>query len=197
MAAVPPSTPRRGTLRASHLRHVSNGSAESPYNSRPLSVASETGTAQYDPTPLKPPVERRCIVWVHDEVFSKEEVVLNLDLFPEIKAGDLMAIVALKAEIGVRDFQEKAQKKDADNLATSMQRERSNSNPHSPNQANGTDSKHDVDMGKRYLFLAKDMSKEMKAKHPALEVSVAKSIADVFCFKQRSNVLLTSVGLPL
>jgi DEP domain-containing protein 5 len=193
MSTIVPSTPRRGAFRASHLRQVSNGSADSPYNSRPRTATSETGTTQYDPTPLKPPIERRCIIWVHDEAFSKDEVVLNLDLFPDAKAGDLMAIVALKTDSGVRDFQEKAQKIDADNLATAMQRERSNSNPRSPNQANGADTKHDLDLGKRYLFIATDMSKEMKTKQPGLEVSVAKSIADEFCFKHRSNVLLTTV----
>src|SRR3954471_5761443 len=131
MSAIPPSTPRRGAIRVSHLRQVSNGSVESPYNSRPLTAASDTGTAQYDPPPLKPAVERRCNLWVHEEAFSKDEVVLNLDLFPEVKAGELMAIVALKTDTGVRDFQEKAQTKDGDTLTAAMQRERSNSNPRS------------------------------------------------------------------
>lgn len=194
MSTLPPSTPRRGPFRNSHLRHVSNGSTESTQNSRPRSVTSDTGTTQYDPGPNKASVERRCVIWVHDEVFSKEEVVLNLDLFPDVKAGDLMAIVPVKTDSAVRDFQDKTQKKDSENLATSMQRERSGSNPHSPIHLNGTDTKHDLDKGKRYLFLAKDMSKEMKAKHQGLEVSVAKSIADVFCFKHRSNVLLTLVS---
>lgn len=193
MPVIPTSAPRRGTLRASHLRQVSNGSSESPYSSRPLTSASEASTAQYDHMPLKPPVERRCQIWVHDEAFSREEVVLNLDLFPDVKAGDLMAIVALKTDSGVRDFQDKVPKRDSDNLATSMQRERSNSNPRSPSQPTGADTKHDLDMGKRYLFVAKDMPKEMLAKHPSLEVSITKSIADVFCFKHRSSVLLTTV----
>lgn len=191
MSAIPPSTPRRGAFRASHLRQVSNGSTESPLNSRPLTGVSDAGTVQSDPVLIKPQIERRCNLWVHDDAFSKDEVVLNLDLFPSVKAGELMAIVALKTDSGVRDFQDKAQRKDTETSATPMHRERSNSNSRSPGQANDLEVRHDVELGKRYLFVAKDMSKEMKAKHAGLEVSIAKSIADVFCYKHRSNVLVT------
>jgi hypothetical protein len=140
-------------------------------------------------------VERRCNLWVHEESFSKNDVVLNLDLFPDVKPGDLMAIVSLKADLGVRDFQEKAHtpKKDADNLPATMRSERSNSNPKSPSQASGTDIRSEVELGRRCLFIVKPMSSEMKAKQPGLEVSVAKHIADIFHFKHRSNVLVTSV----
>lgn len=179
----------------SHLREVSNGSSDT-FDSRPT-TASDTDTIQYapipSPLPLPLPIERKCVLWVHDEGFSKEEVVLNLDLFPDVKPGDLMAIVAIKTDTGVRDFQEKLQsvKRDPDNLAASMQRERSSSHPRSPGPVNGGDSKHDH-VGKRYLFIAKDMPKEIKSKQPGLELSVAKHIADVFCLKHRSNVLLTT-----
>jgi hypothetical protein len=61
--------------------------------------------------------------------------------------------------------------------------------------ANDTDAMHGIDLGSRYLFIAKDMPKEMKVKQPSLEVSVAKHIADVFYLKHRSNVLLTTVCL--
>src|ERR1700733_9800909 len=118
MATVPPLTSRRGN-QPSHLRHVSNGSSD--VSSRPRTAASEA--AQHDPTPIKLPVERVCVLWNHDEGFSKEEVVINLDLFPDVKAGELLAIVALKTESVTRDFQEKAQasKREVDILATTLQ----------------------------------------------------------------------------
>ncbi|KAF8848591.1 vacuolar membrane-associated protein-like protein IML1 [Acephala macrosclerotiorum] len=193
MPPIIPTTPRHGTQRASHLRQVSNGSADIMFNSRPV-TASDASTVQPDPTPSKVYVERRCSLWVHENGFSKDEVVLNLDLFPDVKPGELMAIVALKTDTGVRDFQDKVQtaRKDVETLATAIQRERSGSNPRSPGPANGSEAKHDVDLGNRYLFIARDMPKEMKAKQPTLEVSVAKHIADVFCLKHRSNVLLTT-----
>ncbi|KAH8593446.1 hypothetical protein B0O99DRAFT_547124 [Bisporella sp. PMI_857] len=194
MSRILPSTPRRGTFRGSHLRQVSSGSLNSSstnHNSRQASVSSDTGTAQYAPVPLKTPIERRCNLWVHDEAFSKDEVVLNMDLFPEINPGDLIAIVASKADSGVRDFQETVSlRKDSDNLGTAKSyRERSKSNPKSP-ILYGV--KHDAGFGTWYLFIARDIPKELKTKYPTLEISVAKHIADVFCFKHRSNVLLTT-----
>jgi len=197
MSKITSSTPRNGAFRGSHLRQVSNGStgsSSSNDNSRPISVSSDTGTAQYAPIPEKVPVEKRCNLSVHDESLSKDEVVLNLDLVPGIRAGDLMAIIGLKTDTGVRDFQEKpASKKDIDAHITTIQRERSSSNPQSPNHNIGTDSKHDVDLGKRYVFIAKDMPRDLKMKNPTLEVSILKQIADVFSFKHRSIVLLTEV----
>lgn len=195
MSTAPLSTPRRGMFRASHLRQVSNGSPETPLNSRPLTAASDTGPVQSGSVFSKTHAERRCNLWIHEDVFSKEEVVLNLDLFPNVRAGDLMAIVALKTDSGVRDFQEKIQNKDLDGPVTLVHRERSNStsNSKSPSYGNGSDVKHDIEFGRRYLFVAKDMSTEMKAKHLGLEVSIAKHIADAFCYKHRSNVLVTTV----
>ena len=190
------STPRRGTLRASHLRQVSSGSLDSTSskgNSRPPSISSDTGTAHYVPDAPKAPVERRCNLWVHDDGFSKDEVVLNMDLFPEVQPGDLLAIIGLKTDSGVRDFQESnLPKKDAENLGTTMHRERSKSTPKSPVLP---DTKYDSQLGKRYLFCAKDLPKELKLKNPTLEVSIHKQLADVFNFKHRSNVLITTVRL--
>jgi DEP domain-containing protein 5 len=192
MAAVQPLTPRRGT-QPSHLRQISNGTSS---NSRPLSAApSESGTVHRIPVPVKPPIERVCVLWNHDEGFFKDEVVINLDLFPDVKAGELLAITASKTD--ARDFQDKAQisKKDVENVANALQRERSNSNPRSPGRINDAHPKHDVDLGKRYLFIAKDMTKDMKAKQPTLQVSVAKHITDLFCLKNRSNVRITTVSI--
>ncbi|RAL65769.1 hypothetical protein DID88_005434 [Monilinia fructigena] len=91
-------------------RQVSNGSSETgtAFTSRPVTSNSSTGTVQHDPIPLKLPIERRCNLWTHDEAFSKEEVILNLDLFPDVKAGELMSIIALKTDSGLRDFQDKS-----------------------------------------------------------------------------------------
>ncbi|KIN00169.1 hypothetical protein OIDMADRAFT_124578 [Oidiodendron maius Zn] len=105
-----------------------------------------------------------------------------------------MALVPLKADLGTRDHQEKTQgtKKDTDNLSTAMQRDRSHSNPQSLSQGSGTESKPDIDIEKRYLFIAKDMCRDIKEKPQGLEVSVAKHIADIFGLKHRSNVLVST-----
>jgi hypothetical protein len=192
MSSSNPTIPRRGTQRASHLRQVSNGSSEY-VKSRPLSVLSETGIVNHDPVPPKSMANRRCNIWVHDESFSRDEVVINLDLFPDVKAGELMAIVALKTDSGVRDFVDKAQ---ISNGEPTVLVEQSHLNPNSPVPVYGSEGNHDVDHGKKYLFIAKDMPKEIKTRQPNLEISVAKNVADVFNLKHRSNVLVTSVSSP-
>jgi hypothetical protein len=115
-----------------------------------------------------------------------------------VSPGDLMPIVPLKTDSGVREHQEKSQgtKKEADSLPTAMQRDRSHSNPQSLSQGSGTDSKQDIDHEKRYLFIARDTYRELRDKPQVLEVSVAKHIADIFCLKHRSNVLVSTVCQP-
>ncbi|CAD6448788.1 4db4c5b7-67cd-487a-9ccd-6415d575e244 [Sclerotinia trifoliorum] len=193
MSTLFPLIPRRGNQRVSHLRQVSNGSSENgtAFTSRPVTSCSSTGTIQHDSIPIKLPVERRCNLWTHDETFSKDEVILNLDLFPDVKAGELMAIVALKTDSGFRDFQEKSalNKPDIDS-ATVTGRFGSYISNQASHEHRGKGSKHEAGFGKRYLFLAKDMPKELKLKQPSLEVSLAKPIADLFNLKHRSNVLL-------
>ncbi|TVY37343.1 Vacuolar membrane-associated protein, partial [Lachnellula subtilissima] len=183
---VPPTTPRRGTKGKSHLRNVSHGSSQS--------TTSDTGTAQHDPIPVKLPTQRKCTLWVHEEAFSKDDVVLDLDLFPDVKPGALMDVGALKADSGVRDFQEAAQpsRKDGDSLSATMQRQRSSSNSDSPSTASGNHDRRDSDFGKRYLFIAQEMPKEVKAKQSRFEISVAKHIADLFGLKHRSQVLVST-----
>ncbi|EDN92381.1 hypothetical protein SS1G_08244 [Sclerotinia sclerotiorum 1980 UF-70] len=102
-----------------------------------------------------------------------------------------MAIVALKIDSGFRDFQEKLalNKPDIDS-ATATGRFGSYISNQASHEHRWKGSKHEAGFGKRYLFLAKDMPKELKLKQPSLEVSLAKPIADLFNLKHRSNVLL-------
>jgi hypothetical protein len=108
-----------------------------------------------------------------------------------------MAIVPVRTD-SVREHQEKTPglKKDSEGLPPLMQRDRSHSNPKSPSQGSGTDTKQDIDFENRYLFIARDISRELKEKPQGLEVSVAKHVADIFGFKHRSNVLVTTVRFP-
>ncbi|KFY02318.1 hypothetical protein O988_02210 [Pseudogymnoascus sp. VKM F-3808] len=129
----------------------------------------------------EPPVERQCVLWVHDEQFSKEEVIFNHTLLPSgrYKLGQLMAIVALKND---------GLDKKPGSLAASQQLDASMADMRS---SKGSLDTHD-DTEKQYLFTLNEMNKEMASKHPNLEISVAKHVADVFGFKHRSNVLVTT-----
>ncbi|KAI9742687.1 MAG: vacuolar membrane-associated protein iml1 [Claussenomyces sp. TS43310] len=146
---------------------------------------------------MRPSAETRCLLWIHDEQFSKEDVIVNLDLFPpnSVRLGELMAIIPLKTDTGVRDFQDRRppSTQSFDALRSSFSATLGITNGSASGTASA-DAYHDVDLGNRYLFAAKAMSKEMKAKHPSLEISIAKHIADAFGFKPRSNVLVTSAN---
>lgn len=163
--------------------------------SRPMTATSETGTVQHAPISTTVALERRCTLWVHGDSDYKDEVVVNLELFPYVKPGDLLAISVLKTDSGVRDFQGKptVQKSGIQSHMASKGHERIDSDLPSLVQTNGPETKHDTDHGKRYLFIAKEMAKEVKAKPSSLEISVAKHIADAFCLKHRSTVLVTTV----
>jgi DEP domain-containing protein 5 len=49
-------------------------------------------------------------------------------------------------------------------------------------------------LGRKYIFVVKDLSKELKTRHPGLEIYVVKHIADVFGMKKGCQVLLTPVS---
>src|SRR5256885_5040592 len=46
-------------------------------------------------------------LWIHDDNFCKDEVLVNPDAFQHINlaAGDLVQIMALRSTLGVRDFE--------------------------------------------------------------------------------------------
>jgi len=104
MSTIHPVKPRRATsIRSSHLRNVNNGSGSTTVPSQPWSRASTPGVAS---SVIKDTIERRCALSVHDEQHEKEDILINLDFFAgSVKPGDFVAIVALKTDSGVRDFQ--------------------------------------------------------------------------------------------
>lgn len=184
MSAAITATSRRGAPGRSHLRQVSNGSSET------FRTDSSTATAIQDASrPMDQSIVEKCTLWVHEKDFSNEDVVLNLDLFPMMKEGDLLAIVALKMESSLRDFQDLET-----SGSTTINSDRNGTNNGLNGKGIGTDTKYDVDPAKRYLFVAKDMKKDLKVKHSGLQVSIAKHLADVFMLKHRSSVLLTTVS---
>lgn len=145
-------------------------------------------------------IERRCVLWVHDEAFSKEEVLLNLKLFQrdDLKVGERMAIVALKTDtIGVRDFQNKdrSAKKGHNDISASVHLDASLLDVPLSREGLGKEALHNADDEKRYIFAVKDMGSETRSKQPHLEISISKHIADAFGFKNRSNVLLSTVSV--
>ncbi|KAG9259058.1 uncharacterized protein F5Z01DRAFT_22878 [Emericellopsis atlantica] len=168
--------PRRG-LQWSRLRH-GESSASSPDRSSvdsPSSIRSvSTHSTIKEARPL--PRERYCTISVNDG-YSKDEVVLNFDrLGTFVRPESLMAITA------IRDESSKSK-----TLYGSLSKAPSS-------RGNSKFSLLDQDyISSRYVFIAKDMSKDMKSKQPEVDICVARHIADAFGMKKGAQVILSPI----
>ncbi|KND88745.1 Vacuolar membrane-associated protein IML1 [Tolypocladium ophioglossoides CBS 100239] len=178
-AGATPSGPRKGP-RWSHLRQSSGtgydrAPADSPGSPRSVSTHSTTKEDR------RRRAERYCHVAVN-EGYARDEVLLNLDLLGgDVKPGLLMSITPVKA--------------DATRTTSGAYGSMSRQPPEycdSSKAASGFHADHDCQHN-RYIFVAKDMPKEMKARQPDVEVYVVKHIADAFGMKKGSQALLAPV----
>ncbi|OCL07076.1 hypothetical protein AOQ84DRAFT_389755 [Glonium stellatum] len=160
-------------------------------------------------TNIKPiRVQKTCTLWIHDENFSKDEVVFNVDKFTEvpIASGSLARILALKQTTAVRDFQTTLKTASVDSRQPKADEAQRGSIPetrlkkarrHSVTitlDENGIPipGGRDVDPQKSYVFVTKLMSQEQKAKYPNLQVSISETIAKVFGFRNRMQIVVTT-----
>ncbi len=137
--------------------------------------------AVHDPAQMRPAQrERTCTVTVN-ESFTRDEVLMNLDLFgDDIKPGTLMDMRILVDKPGHASLRKLPPRREqASDAAASV---------------DGVQA--ETDARRRYLFVVKDMSKEMRARHPTVELYVAKHVADAFGMKRGSTALLAPVSLP-
>ncbi|KAL8348481.1 hypothetical protein RB601_002447 [Gaeumannomyces tritici] len=120
--------------------------------------------------------EHRCTVTVN-ESFSRDEVLLNLDLLDGVfRPGCLVAIDVPPEKPGHASLR-KLPHQDLDGD------DRSASDAASSGAGAGA--------GRRYLFIAKDMSKDLKTRYPNVELYVAKHIAEAFGMRKGGQVYLT------
>ncbi|KAK7417565.1 vacuolar membrane-associated protein iml1 [Neonectria punicea] len=170
--------PRKGP-HWSHLRQFSRSNLDRIPAESPASPASaSTHSTVKEEKHAK--MERQCTVAVN-EGYSKDEVLLNLDLVGgDVQPGALMCIMPVKDD---------SRKPSAGHGPTSKQSQDHNGGSKSASSAQG----HGEVAGNSYVFVAKDMPQEMKARQPDVEVYVVKHIADAFGMKKGSQVLLTIV----
>ncbi|KAI9821631.1 MAG: vacuolar membrane-associated protein iml1 [Pycnora praestabilis] len=199
--------------RSSHLSQVSTGSAETiKADRREWRNSREASHQHVIHNPVL--VEKICTLWIHDDIFSKEEVLLNTSLFPDggIRADDLAEIVALKPTTAVRDFQNASKDGSAasksgaqptiEPQAAVTERKLGALDPHTQDEEEDeVGDRHDVDMQKRYLFVVKEnFEGDLRTKHsnlqltrPSNKVSVSSHIAKLFGLKNRMQVVVRVV----
>lgn len=126
-------------------------------------------------------------MWVHDEMFSREEILLNPSALgeAEVQVGDVVEILPMRVagDTGYSNLKPEAASKaarDGHMEKTSTSQAENNSKFRTPLQ-------------NRCLFVVKALPPEIKARHPQLELSVTNSVANIFGFKNRTQVLLSTV----
>lgn len=113
----------------------------------------------------------RALLWVHDDGFSSEDILINESIVEgsEISEGSLIEIFPAKEASDIRDFQ-------------------SPNGENEDNRRTPGDIEHPLDRGTRYLCIAKFASAEFKAKQANLQVSIKSNIAQAFGLRTRSHV---------
>ncbi|EXJ91916.1 hypothetical protein A1O3_00466 [Capronia epimyces CBS 606.96] len=125
-----------------------------------------------DGPPSLPAVQPvRATLWVHDDGFSSEEVLINESILEgsAISEGGLIEIFPARETSDVRDFQ-------------------SPSGENEDIRRTPGDNEHSLDRGTRYLCIAKFASAEFKARQANLQVSIKSNIAQLFGLRSRSYV---------
>ena len=138
-------------------------------------------------------------LWIHDDSFSKEDVLVNTRSFTHISIspGDLVQIVALKVPSDVQDF---AAQPATQGTANDDPNE-SGTSFHPAVEASRaplgpTRDRHrsfDVQSHVRYLFIAAEVPEEILAKHPDFHVSLHSTVAITFGFRSRTQVVTSRV----
>lgn len=170
-----PSAPRRGRpwsrLRQARASSPDRSSVDSPASPRSVSTHSTVKESRTQPR------ERYCVVGIIAG-YVKDEVLLNFDrLGPDFKPDTLMGITALRGDTSKTTYGS-VNKQSWDYQGTG----RRNISPSDQDYTSN-----------RYVFVAKDMPKEMKLRQPDVDVLVATHIADAFGMKRGSQVILAPV----
>ncbi|KAJ5349661.1 hypothetical protein N7541_007388 [Penicillium brevicompactum] len=180
----------RGPMRRSHLRQVSAASLESSTSSAHSQEAHQHDQATDDRTVRLSSTSwtrHQCAMWVHDETFSREEILLNPSALgeAEVQVGDVVEILPMRVagDTGYSNMKPEAASKAA---------RESHMEKNTTSQAENT-SKFKTPLQNRCLFVVKALPPEIKARHPQLELSVTNSVANIFGFKNRTQVLLSTV----
>ncbi|KAG9768763.1 hypothetical protein KCU88_g7096, partial [Aureobasidium melanogenum] len=153
-----------------HRRTSSGSTVKATLNAQP---GLNSGT-QHSAPPAQPV---RATLWVHDDNFSTEDVLINEAILEgsTIKEGSLVEIYPAKEASDIRDFQ-----------SPNSENEESRRTP--------GDVEHTFDRGTRYLCIAKFAPAEFKAKQANLQVSIKSNLAQAFGLRSRSHVWILAAS---
>ena len=199
----------RGQKRASHLRHVSTGSSMTNDGHaekviKPISGEMDMSEGPKDTSGTMSSVGRLCSLWIHDDNFSKDQVLLNLALFPRgtVKAGDLIQVVPQGSGTENKDYEHRhdagpgvkgSHRGGEDDEETPGKESSTHSLEASAKEESAFSSGKESDASARYVFKAKEMGSELLSRNPTLQISISSTIASAFGFKNRAQVMVSAV----
>ncbi|PTU20084.1 hypothetical protein P175DRAFT_0502232 [Aspergillus ochraceoroseus IBT 24754] len=184
----------RGPMKRSHLRQVSAASLDTLSASRPVDISHHEARGDQPSAPDERTFRisstglgrRSCTLWVHDETFSREEILFNQAAFADtgVQDGDVIEILPARA---VADSSHSI-KSDLGSRSLRDGHVESGQAPHSD-----ANSKFKTPLQSRCLFVVKPLPQETKTRHPKLELSVTSNVANIFGFKTRTTVSISIV----
>lgn len=184
----------RGPMKRSHLRQVSAASLETLSSSRSVESPRQGSThdlhspaeEKFIPPGSVPLDRRQCTLWVHDETFSREEILFNQTAFSGtgVKTGDIIEILPARSSTSEGAHPDLGTRSLRDGHVDSS------STLHSDMTSR---SKFKTPLQNRCLFVVKPLPQEIKTRNPKLEISITSSIANIFGLKNRNQVLLSVV----
>ena len=164
-------------IQASHLRNMSIGNS-TVFHAAVHADDTVPGAHIVSEAPEEKsgvPVRLICSLSIHDEKFSKEDVVLNLALFhdSDVKEGTLMQLTALRR-----------------NVETVVQGAKSENVMSKPSSAEYVQIK-DMETSRHHVFTAKAMSGEMLLKQPNAQISISRRVEHASGFEKGNQVLVS------
>ncbi|KAI0871569.1 vacuolar membrane-associated protein iml-1 [Hypoxylon argillaceum] len=183
-AALSPSAARRPSHWTSHLRQFSKSSTDKLFiePSRSPDTASLASNSTIRDFQSSRRASERIYTVTINESLACDEILLNLDLVggSTIQPGTLMSITPIKTDTDR-----------SDRLQGSLY---GSSRPPYPRASTApVDTTANDDATRRYVFVAKDMPKDLKARMPTVEVYVAKHVGDAFSLRKGTQVVLAPV----
>lgn len=163
---------RESPFRSSRFRKVSlGGDTAVPYESLRLEAEDKGSTPGFVGSGKNPSASTRrlCTLWIHDESFSTDDVVLNLNQFPtdSIHVGDLLQITS------VSELNKDTVRNSRTPVPSSDQaRKRDNSNDRQNYRIQEFPQFNELksDLSKRHVFIVKGTSPDQNIKQPSLQV---------------------------
>ncbi|TPX59745.1 hypothetical protein SpCBS45565_g07662 [Spizellomyces sp. 'palustris'] len=145
---------------------------------------------QFGQTPQKQTLRSSYNLWVHDDRFSKQDLVINPDCFPGCRVGDLLEIFHPTTPNGTSNTNSGVGKPSQSHSTPgpSAQPHQSVSPPTKPRTPHAPHRK-----AKTLVLQVTSIDREISGKQPQLQISIAQHVAALFELQARTDVIVRKI----